>query len=349
MLLCFDNKLLKDQIVDKMLYFRTILVKYMGKELKYLLRVLGIGVGVIAIVIIAVIFLPNFVIKTQQKIVNTEEKSHVIELLSKQGLKAEINTLTNYNLSTTTTQVLFSKDQKKIVIEWVDKQRVNEIVSQDLLYSRQLESAGLIRNDYGLSEPLNDGLDLISVIWSNEEVLLLTYNRDSLVDAEKILDSLKVEIGNVITSQVSSTTTTTVSTIKKPTLVKSDGYVVNLFFPKKDSASCEDLGSIAIKIKDIDSELSLIPSVVKIIMQYPATELDKLGFKPVMDENVRLLSYGYNYNNVVFNFNELIRASNVCPLSAVKKSLLQTLSSLQASSNLQIKSVEIQIDGQKLK
>lgn len=321
----------------------------MDKKLKYLLRIIGVSLAIIVAMSLAVIFLPNFVIKTQQKINNNNEKNHSIELMSKLGLKAKVNVLANYQVSTTTSKVIFEKDQQKIEVEWHDKQKISEIIGQELLYSRQLETAGLVRNDYGLSQPINNGLDLLSVVWSNDEALLFAYNRDSLTDAEKILDELIIEVAGVATSQTASTTTTTVSTIKKPALVKSDGYVVNLFFPKKNSQSCDQLGSIAIKVKDIDSELSLIPSVVKIIMQYPREELDKLGFKPVMDENVRLLSYGYSYNNVVFNFNELIRASNACPLATVKNSLLQSLQSLQASSNLQIKSLEIQIDGQKLK
>ena len=321
----------------------------MEKKIKYLLRILAIGAIIVVLVTLAVVLLPNFVIKTQQKLNKELDNKEKLEFVSNEGLLAVFSKINGYNYSTTTNQAILNKDNDKLVIKWINRQQADDFSKQEMVYARQLENAGLVRNDYELVKPIEGNLNLASVVWSGEQALLVIYDRGTLTDAEKLLESIQVTALPV--SNISTTTATSTSniTVKKPTLIKRDGYVVNLFFPKKDSADCQQFGSISIRIKDVDSELGLIPSVVKIIMQYPTQELDKLGFKPLLSENVRLLSYGYNYNNAILNFNELLRANSACSISATKSGLLQSLSSLQSSSSLQIRSVDIQIDGQKLK
>lgn len=320
----------------------------MEKKIKYLLRILAIGGIIIVIVGLAVVLLPNFVIKTQQKLnINKPAEVEKLEFASSSGLMANFSKINDFSFSTSTEQAVLKKDGKNVILRWVNRQQAEDFAKQEIVYTRQLENSGLVRNDYELAKPLETNLNLASVIWSGDQALLVLYNRDSLTETEKLLEEIQISAMPVAVS--SSTATSTNKIIKTPTLVKSDGYIVNLFFPKKDSTDCQLFGSISIRVKDVDTELGLIPSVVKIVMQYPAAELDKLGFKPLIRENVRLLSYGYNYNNATLNFNELMRANDACPVSAIKKGLTQSLSSLQTSSSLQIRSVDIQIDGQKLK
>jgi hypothetical protein len=318
----------------------------MEKKIKYLLRIIGIGLCIIALVAAAVIFLPSFVIKTQQKINNNEEKGKTIELLSANGLKAELLLLENYEVSTSSNRINLTKKEDQIYLQWLNKSQVDELIKREIIGSQQSDSAGLVRNDYSLAQPLEGDLDKASIIWSGEEGLLVAYDNEALNDAEKLLSTISISIS----ASVASSTDKNVAPItKKPTFVKKDGYIVSLFFPKWDSADCSQTSAVSIKITDIESELGLIPSVVKILMQYPKSELDKAGLKPLFDDNVRLLSYGYNYNIAILNFSELLRASQICPLAMVKKSLLQSLSSLSASSNLQVQAVDVQVNGQKLK
>lgn len=301
---------------------------------------------------LAVMFLPNFALKTK-KIINSAQENNTekIEFASNNGLLAVFSNLEGYKFSSTTDQLLLSKGDSKVLFRWVNRQQADEFAKQDMVYSRQQENGGLVRNDYELVNPIDGELNLATVVWSGDQALLVAYNREILMEAERLLSTIQITTMSTSVAVVSTSTATTTSQIKlvKPTLVKSDGYVVSLFFPKKDSNDCQQLNSISIKIKDVETELGLIPSVVKIIMQYPVVELEKLGLKPLFSENIRLLSFGYNNNTAVLNFNELLRANSVCSTAVVKSSLLQTLSSLRSSSSLQIKSVDIQIDGQKLK
>jgi len=324
----------------------------MEKKIKYLLRILAIIVIIVVFVTLAVMFLPNFVIKTKKMIGDNHNNKEKIEFVSNNGLLAVFSKLDGFEYSSTTDQLALNKGNSKVLIKWINRGQAEEFAKQEMIYSRQLENDGLVRNDYELAKPLEGDLNLATIVWSGDQVLLVAYNRSNLLEAERLLESIQISTVAISENTVaSSSATTTVNRVNvtKPALVKSDGYVVNLFFPKIDSSDCQQLGSISIKIKDVETELGLIPSVVKIIMQYPVSELEKLGFKPLFSENIRLLSFGYSNNTAVLNFNELLRANSVCPINTVKNSLLQTMASLRSSSSLQIKSVDIQIDGQKLK
>ncbi|MDP2586404.1 MAG: GerMN domain-containing protein [Candidatus Komeilibacteria bacterium] len=132
---------------------------------------------------------------------------------------------------------------------------------------------------------------------------------------------------------------------------KSAKVTLSLYFDKPDSTGQNfDCSAKAVKQVIVDrpeTELGLIPVAIKLLLQLSnPEELEKSGLSSGLDLNTRLYSFGYENNKAIVNFDASLNAGGGSCLMTLRRSQIEkTLVALNEVSDLQIKQVEIQVDG----
>ncbi|MFA6304838.1 MAG: hypothetical protein WCV73_02715 [Patescibacteria group bacterium] len=132
---------------------------------------------------------------------------------------------------------------------------------------------------------------------------------------------------------------------------KGGQVALKIYFAKLDSntqnQSCEAEGFKQVVVDRPDEDLGLIPMVMKLLLQLSVPEdLALVKLAPGVDLNTRLLSFGYENNKAIVNFDASLNNGGGSCLVTLKRSQIEkTLKALNEVSTLQIKQVEIQAAG----
>jgi len=95
-----------------------------------------------------------------------------------------------------------------------------------------------------------------------------------------------------------------------------------------------------------DDEIELIPKIIQTLLSPDQLRLEDLGLFTAIPEGTRLLSFGYDNNKAIVNFSaHLNLGGGSCSMAMRRSQIERTLMSLNEISNLQIKEVEIWVDG----
>lgn len=133
---------------------------------------------------------------------------------------------------------------------------------------------------------------------------------------------------------------------------KSDKITLSLYFDKADAGGqnydCSAKTVRQVVVERPEAELGLIPLAVKLLLQLSVPEdLAKTGLSTSLDLNTRLYSFGYENNKAIVNFDASLNAGGGSCLMTLRRSQIEkTLMALNQVSDLQIKQVEIQVDGE---
>jgi len=96
----------------------------------------------------------------------------------------------------------------------------------------------------------------------------------------------------------------------------------------------------------LEEEIALIPIIIKALLSPDQLKLEELKLFTAIPENTKLLSYGYDNNKAIVNFDkELNSGGGSCAMQMRRSQIEKTLISLSEVSNLNIKAVEIQVEG----
>ncbi len=96
-----------------------------------------------------------------------------------------------------------------------------------------------------------------------------------------------------------------------------------------------------------EEELALIPNVIKALLSPEKLELESLGLTTAIPQTTRLLSFGYDNNKAIVNFSsQLNKGGGSCEMGMRRSQIEKTLKALSEVSNLRIREVEIQVEGQ---
>ncbi len=132
---------------------------------------------------------------------------------------------------------------------------------------------------------------------------------------------------------------------------KSDKITLSLYFDQVDSAEqnfdCNAKTVKKVTVLRSEAELGLIPLVMKLLIQLSAPEdLAKDNLSSGLAVNSRLYSFGYENNKAIVNFDASLNAGGGSCLMTLRRSQIEkTLMALNQVSDLQIKQVEIQVEG----
>ena len=96
-----------------------------------------------------------------------------------------------------------------------------------------------------------------------------------------------------------------------------------------------------------EEELVLIPNIIKALLSPSQLRLGDLGLYTAIPKETRLLSFGYDNNKAIVNFSSHLKEGNdTCAFGMRHSQIEKTLKSLNDVSNLRIKEVEIQVEGE---
>lgn len=96
-----------------------------------------------------------------------------------------------------------------------------------------------------------------------------------------------------------------------------------------------------------EEELVLIPNIMKALLSPEQLRLGDLGLYTAIPKETRLLSFGYDNNKAIVNFSShLKQGTDTCTFEMRRSQIEKTLKSLNEVSNLRIKEVEIQVEGE---
>lgn len=103
-----------------------------------------------------------------------------------------------------------------------------------------------------------------------------------------------------------------------------------------------------VTIERPSDDLALIPKVTQLLIQLSVTEeLAKENLITGIPLNTRLLSFGYENNKAIVNFNaDLNEGGGSCLMAMRRSQIEKTIKALNDVSDLQIKEVEIQVEGE---
>lgn len=137
------------------------------------------------------------------------------------------------------------------------------------------------------------------------------------------------------------------TTIKTPEIFnQATEIVTKIYFPSLNPNSCQATGYLTVKIKDFESGLDLIPKIVKIITQQNSAELQQFSLSNFVNPGVKLISFGYDNNQVVVNFADPgINTLTECQKLGFVSQVSQSLFELNKTTDLKIKSIRIEVDG----
>ena len=124
--------------------------------------------------------------------------------------------------------------------------------------------------------------------------------------------------------------------------------VYKLYFgnSKASGQSCQATYFREVNFENYEDEIALIPIIMKGLLFTDELRLDELNLFTAIPGGTKLLSYGYENNKVIVNFNAALNAGGgSCSMEMRRSQIEQTLKSLNEVSNLQIKAVEIQVEG----
>lgn len=135
----------------------------------------------------------------------------------------------------------------------------------------------------------------------------------------------------------------------KPAQLKSDKLTVSLYFINSQSneTDCKATAIKKVIISRPENDLGLIPDLMKLLIQLSQPEaLPDKNISSAIPINTRILSYGYDNNKAIVNFNGYLNESGgSCMMAARRSQIEKTLRALNEVSSLRIKSVEIQVEG----
>lgn len=135
----------------------------------------------------------------------------------------------------------------------------------------------------------------------------------------------------------------------QPVKPRSAKITLSLYFinTKSGVADCQANSVKQVIIDRPENELSLIPDVMKLLIQLSQPEaLPDKNISSAIPINTRILSFGYEDNKAIANFSSYLNeGGGSCVMSARRAQIEKTLKALNNVSGLRIKNVEIQVEG----
>jgi len=182
-----------------------------------------------------------------------------------------------------------------------------------------------------------------SVMQSGDYLIIFKTTKPGSVDFTDFLNSFvftKLE-----PSQIGKSATST-TPVQKP---KADSLTISVYFldNKSGGVDCQATAVKKVIIKNPDNDLTLIPDIMRLLIQ-----LSQPGALPddniysAIPVNTRILSFGYEDNKAIVNFNSYLnQGGGSCEMQARRSQIEQTLKGLNSISSLRIRNVEIQVEG----
>lgn len=136
----------------------------------------------------------------------------------------------------------------------------------------------------------------------------------------------------------------------QPTQELSGEVELKLYFDdlNKENEDCLPDGYQEVIAYRPEVEIGLIPLAIKSLIQTSFLEdLANQGLASAIPLNTKILSFGYENNTAIVNFNQYLNeGGGSCEITMRRGQIEQTLKALNNVSNLQIKYIEIQVEGQ---
>lgn len=136
-----------------------------------------------------------------------------------------------------------------------------------------------------------------------------------------------------------------------PKIILSPEVKLKLYFDdvKKSTDTCIADSYQEVLVARPEVELGLIPLAVKSLIQWSIEQdLSAQGLTSAIPINTRLLSFGYENNTAIVNFNaDLTAEGNNCQLLTLRSQIEKTIKALNNVSNIKINFVEIQVENEK--
>ncbi|MBU1131129.1 GerMN domain-containing protein [Patescibacteria group bacterium] len=130
----------------------------------------------------------------------------------------------------------------------------------------------------------------------------------------------------------------------------SNDFKIKLYFDDLNQENSDCLPHIyqEVIIQKPEVEIGLIPVAIKALIQTSSLEdLAEQNLSSAISINTRLLSFGYENNTAIVNFNNELNVGGGSCLMAMRRGQIEkTLKALNEVSGLQIKDVEIQVEGE---
>jgi len=128
---------------------------------------------------------------------------------------------------------------------------------------------------------------------------------------------------------------------------RSEKIKVKLYFSTVNNDACEADVFKQIEIKNPSEDLALIPQVIDLLLTAKTDGNLDDGWFSGLPVPAKLLSFGYEDGKVTLNFNtEMNVGGGSCMMGLRRQQLEKTTFSLNEISELKIKTVEIQVDGE---
>jgi len=123
-------------------------------------------------------------------------------------------------------------------------------------------------------------------------------------------------------------------------------YKLYFMLKGKAAADCTARNYREVYLSVPEEELVLIPNILKALLSPDLLRLEALGLSTAIPKETRLLSFGYDNNKAIVNFNSYLnQGGGSCEMQARRSQIEQTLKGLNNVSGLRIRNVEIQVEG----
>jgi len=242
--------------------------------------------------------------------------------------------------------IVFQGKDETISVNIMDvKDRDQIIKSFNVESQSQTQIDGTLGDKYtGLSDQSNPNSRFeASVMQSGDYLIILKTTKPASVYFTDFLNNFvftKLEPSELDKTSNGNTT------IQKP---RSDTLTISLYFldNKTGAIDCNATAVKKVIVKNPDNDLTLIPDMMRLLIQLSQpNSLPDDNIYSAIPVNTRILSFGYEDNKAIVNFNSYLnQGGGSCEMQARRSQIEQTLKGLNNVSGLRIRNVEIQVEG----
>ena len=229
------------------------------------------------------------------------------------------------------------------VMDAKDKEQIVESFNVESQAQTQVD--GTLGDKYaGLSDKNNPSTRFeASIMQSGDYLIIIKTTKPGSADFADFLNNFVFTKLEATQSEKSATSTTPV---QKP---RSDNLTISLYFlnNKTGATDCQAKAVKKVIVKNPDNDLTLIPDMMRLLIQLSQPNaLPDANLYSAIPVNTRILSFGYEDNKAIVNFNSYLnQGGGSCEMQARRSQIEQTLKGLNNVSGLRIKNVEIQVEG----
>jgi len=242
--------------------------------------------------------------------------------------------------------VYFQSKDETISVNIMDvKDRDQIIKSFNAESQAQTQIDGTLGDKYtGLSDAGNPNSRFeVSVMQSGDYLMIIKTTTPGSVDFADFLNNF---VFTKLEPSLNNESGTGAVPVQKP---RSDTLTISLYFLDNASGTtdCQARAVKKVIVKTPDNDLTLIPDMMRLLIQLSQPDaLPDGNIYSAIPVNTRILSFGYEDNKAIVNFNSYLnQGGGSCEMQARRSQIEQTLKGLNGVSSLRIRNVEIQVEG----